>query len=410
MKRSRFLKVSSAVVGASAFATGGAASPAPRSVRYPKRRGAPQVVVIGAGAFGSWTAFYLQSRGIETTLLDAYGPGNPRSTSGGQTRQIRPGYGDREMYTRWVIEAHTRWIRWQEEWGEDLLVPTGRLSFSPSLTDSMRTAKAVLDRNGVENEIIDHDELAYRWPQISPEGVGACHYEPTAAAIRAAHACRAVGHAFQRLGGELRIARATPRSNNGSSLTSLALSDGSTIEADTFVMACGPWLPRLFPDLLAERIATPRRDVFYFGTPAGDERFSVPNLPNFSEGSRSVYGFPSIDYHGVKVAPTGGMARFDPDTDERIVATYQVKRAREYLALRFPTLKDQPIIESRVCQLEDTPNAHFVIDRHPRWETVWLAGGGSGHAFKHGPVLGDYVAARVLGQETDPEMDGLFRL
>ena len=397
-------------MGASALPKGGTDSPAPRPVRYPRRRAAPQVIVVGAGAFGSWTAFRLQNRGIDTILLDAYGPGNPRSTSGGQTRQIRPGYGDREMYTRWAIQAHTQWKRWQEEWGEELLVPTGRLSFSPSLTDAMRTAKAVLDRNGFENEILDHDELAYRWPQVSPEGVEACHYEPTAAAIRAPQACRAVADAFQRLGGELRITRATPGTTSGSRLPSLTLSDGSTLEAESIVMACGPWLPRLFPELLAERIATPRRDVFYFGTPAGDERFSAPNLPNFSEGSQNVYGFPSIDYLGVKIAPTGGMVRFDPDSDERIIAGYQVKRAREYLALRFPTLKDQPVIESRVCQLEDTPDAHFVIDRHPRWETMWLAGGGSGHAFKHGPVLGNYIAARVLGEETDPEMDTLFQL
>jgi glycine/D-amino acid oxidase-like deaminating enzyme len=314
------------------------------------------------------------------------------------------------MYTRWAIEAQRRWERWEQEWGEDLLIRTGRLSFSPSLTESMRSAKATLDRNGVENEIIDHDELAYRWPQVSPEGVEACHYEPTAAAIRAAKACQAVSDAFERQGGELRIARATPGAAAAGGTATLALSDGTTLEAESIVMACGPWLPRLFPELLGDRIATPRRDVFFFGTPAGDVRFSAPHLPNFSEGSQNVYGFPSLDFHGVKVAPTGGMVRFDPDTDERIVAAYQIKRARAYVALRFPALKDQPIIESAVCQLEDTPDSHFVIDRHPRFDNLWVAGGGSGHAFKHGPVLGDYVAARVLGEETDAEMDGLFRL
>lgn len=102
--------------------------------------------------------------------------------------------------------------------------------------------------------------------------------------------------------------------------------------------------------------------------------------------------------------------RFNPDTDERTVVGYQIKRAREYLALRFPDLRDQPVIESRVCQLEDTPDGHFVIDRHPSWENVWLAGGGTGHAFKHGPVLGDYIAARVMAEETDPVLDELFAL
>lgn len=410
MKRRRFLEVSGAALSASALSGDASGATSARPEPRVRHRAASDVIVVGGGVFGSWTSLYLQNRGVPTLMVDAYGPGNPRSTSGGETRGIRAAYGDREVYTRWAIEALARWKAWDEEWEANLLISTGRISMAPSLTDSMRAAKAVLDRNGVENELLDHDEFAYRYPQINPEGVEVAHSEPTAATIRAAHACRVVAEEFQKLGGELRIARVTPGESNGNRLGSVTLGDGSTVVAESFVFACGPWLPRLFPELLGDRIATPRRDVFYFGTPAGDERFSWPHLPNFSEGSQSVYGFPSVDYRGVKVAPTGGSVRFNPDTDERIVAGYQIKRAREYLALRFPDLKDQPVIESRVCQLEDTPDRHFVIDRHPRWENVWLAGGGTGHAFKHGPVLGDYIAARVLGEETDPELDGLFAL
>ncbi len=428
MRRRRFLELSGLALGATglpASASGAAPSttdptglgtptppqsnPGRRGPAHPVRRRA-DVVVIGAGVFGSWTAFYLRRRGVSCTLVDAYGPGNPRSTSGGDTRQIRAGYGDREVYTRWAVEALARWRRWEEEWEEELLVPTGRLTLAPEVSDPMRETKAVLDRVGVENELLDADELVHRWPQINQEGVGVAHFEPTAAAIRAAPACRAVAEAFERLGGEFALGRAEPGRGAAGKLDSVALGDGSALEAATFVFACGPWLPRLFPDLLAERIATPRRDELYFGTPPGDARFSHPHLPNFSEPSRSFYGFPSIDYRGVKVAPVGGSVRFDPDTDERIVVGYQVKRARDYLALRFPELAGQPVVESRVCQLEDTPDGHFVIDRHPEWRNMWLAGGGSGHAFKHGPVLGDYISSRVLGEETDPELDRLFAL
>ncbi|MDX1579262.1 MAG: FAD-dependent oxidoreductase, partial [Gemmatimonadota bacterium] len=216
--------------------------------------------------------------------------------------------------------------------------------------------------------------------------------------------------AFAEEGGELRRARARPGGASGGTLDWISREDGELIEAEAYVFSCGPWLPKLFPDLLGERIATPRRDVFYFGTPAGNPLFDHPALPNFSEPSANYYGFPSIDHRGLKLAPVGGMVRFDPDRDERLVVAYQVKRAREYLARRFPALADEPVIESRVCQLEDTPDAHFIIDRHPAWENVWIAGGGSGHAFKHGPVLGEYVARRVRGDETDPELDRLFAL
>jgi len=162
---------------------------------------------------------------------------------------------------------------------------------------------------------------------------------------------------------------------------------------------------------MQRKLFTPRRDVFFFGTPSGDDRFSYPNFPNYSEDdSLGYYGFPSIDNRGFKVCPVGEKTAFDPDTDERLVSPYQVKRARDYLALRFPALKDQPVVETRVCQLEMSVDEHFIVDRHPALENVWLVGGGSGHGYKHGPVLGEYVARRVTGRDTNPELEPVFRL
>ncbi len=174
------------------------------------------------------------------------------------------------------------------------------------------------------------------------------------------------------------------------------------------MFACGPWLPRLFPELLGKRIQVPGRDVLYFGTPAGDSRFTFPNFPNYSEDR--CYGFSNIDERGFKVCATSGSTSFDPDTDERIVTPHEVRRARAYLALRFPALKDQPVIETRVCQLENTADEHFIIDRHPDYDNVLIAGGGSGHGFKHGPVIGEYIAKRALGEPTDPAFDHMVRL
>jgi glycine/D-amino acid oxidase-like deaminating enzyme len=159
------------------------------------------------------------------------------------------------------------------------------------------------------------------------------------------------------------------------------------------------------------KLFTPRRDVFFFGTPAGDDRFSYPNFPNYSEDdSLGYYGFPSFDNRGFKVCPVGEKTVFDPDTDERLVSAYQVKRARDYLAVRFPALKEQPVVETRVCQLEMSIDEHFIVDRHPALENVWLVGGGSGHGYKHGPVMGEYVARRVMGQDKSPELETVFRL
>lgn len=226
--------------------------------------------------------------------------------------------------------------------------------------------------------------------------------------LRSRQACIAVADAVARKGGTLRLARARPGARDGRMLGDVRLDDGSVAAAGRFVFACGPWLPRLLPDLLGGVIRTPRRDVFFVGTPPGDGRFLPPALPNFSEAA--YYGFPSIDYRGVKVCPTGEPTEIDPDVDERLVAPVEVKRLRDYLARRFPLLRDQPIVETRVCQLENTADEHFLIDRHPEFDNVWLAGGGSGHGFKHGPVVGEHIARLALGERPEPEYDEIFTL
>ena len=397
--RRAFLKAAGAQAGALAVGSTARAQPS------------PEVVVIGAGAFGGWTALYLREKGVPVTLVDAYGPGNSRASSGGETRQIRAGYEDRELYTRWVLLAFDRWKARQEEWGRRLLFETGRLLLAPEWDESLKVTKAVLDKYRVPNEVLSPDDLRRRYPQMNPERVGVALFEPTTGVLKAREGCIAVAEAFQKKGGRFRIGKAQLGRQSGARLLDVALANGPALPAATFVFACGPWLPKVFPDVMKKKLFTPRRDVFFFGTPSGDDRFSYPNFPNYSEdNSEGYYGFPSIDSRGFKVCPVGELTAFDPDTDERVVSSYQVKRARDYLGLRFPALKDQPIVESRVCQLEMSVDEHFIIQKHPVLENVWLVGGGSGHGYKHGPVVGEYVADRVLGQDKSPELETVFAL
>jgi sarcosine oxidase len=405
VKRREFLETTGAQVGALALASSAS------SAQTQTQTGG-DIVVIGAGPFGGWTALYLREKGHSVTLLDAYGPGNSRASSGGETRQIRAGYEDRDMYTRWVLEAFPRWKAREKEFGQRLFYETGRLLLAPEWNEGLKKTKTVLDQQQVPNEVLSPGDLKRRFPQVSGDGVGVALFEPTTGVLKAREGCIAVAEAFQKKGGRFLIARAELGREAGSRLLDVRLSDGSSLAGATFVFACGPWLPKVFPDLLGRKIFTPRRDVFFFGTPAGDDRFSYPNLPNYSEeaGNSGWYGFPSIDNRGFKLCPVGEPTAFDPDTDERIASAYYLKRARAYLAQRFPALKDQPLVESRVCQLEMTVDEHFVIQRHPALENVWIAGGGSGHAYKHGPVLGEYIAERVLGRDPSPELAPHFRI
>jgi glycine/D-amino acid oxidase-like deaminating enzyme len=367
----------------------------------------PEVAVIGAGAFGGWTALYLREMGLSVTLIDAYGPGNARSSSAGETRQIRAAYGDRELYSRWAIEALGRWKAREVEWGKKLLFQTGQITFGSDWS-SMRTQKAVLDRLGVENEIIPRDELSHRYPQFNHEGAEYGFYTPSTGVLLCRVACLAVADAFQRKGGQFIMAKALPGRRAGGRLQEITLSNGGTVSAQSFVFACGPWHPKMFPEILGNKLRLNRRTIFFMGTPEDDDRLSHPNCPTFS--IRGVYGFPNIQGKGLKIGPYWDSGPLDPDTGDRTVTADEVRKAHEFVDSAFPPLAGQPLLETRVSPRTDTVDGHFIVDQHPELDNVWIVGGGSGHGFKHGPMMGEHVAERVTGKETSRELVETFRL
>lgn len=379
---------------------------------------APEVIVIGAGAFGGWTAFYLREMGARVTLLDAYGPGNARASSGGETRLLRADYGKDELYTKLALRAFPLWRRWQEEWGVKLLIPSGRLLMAaPAGLAGLKERQDRLARYDFKTELLSYDELKYRWPQINLEDIGGGIYDSTSGILKAREACRVVAEQFERRGGKMLIAHAQPGTVANGEMQSLKLGSGESLRAAIYLFACGPWLRKVFPPLLGKRLRTPRRDVFFIGAPPGDDRFSWRRLPSWGFAGPADnpdfdnwYGFPGIDERGLKACPTDDGNQFDPETDERVVNAYQIKRAHDYAGWRFPALRNQPITETRVCQTEVSVDSNFIVTPHPEMKNVWIAGGGSGHGFKHGPAFGQYLANRLLERGGDSEFDQAFTL
>jgi sarcosine oxidase len=367
-----------------------------------------EIVVVGAGAFGGWTALYLREMGHSVTLVDQYGPGNSRATSGGESRQIRAGYGEREIYTRWVLQAFERWQAREAEWGRKLFFRTGQLSLAGEWTKELTDTRRVFDKLGVKYEVITHDDLVRRYPQMNTRSVDVAMYTPSTGVLKAREGCVAVAQAFENKGGRFVTAKAEPGNRSGGALQDIALSTGQRVPAQTFVFACGPWLPKVFPAVMKNKLATPRRVVFFYGTPPGDERFTYPNFPTWSVDS--AYGFPSIEGKGFKVVPTFERIIVDPDTQEHTLTAGELRRGREFVTKWFPALAGQPLVESKVCQREDSVDDHFIVQQHPELNNVWLVGGGSGHGYKHGIMLGDYVANRVVGTDKNPELAATFTL
>lgn len=362
-----------------------------------KPAGAPavyDVAVIGLGVFGAWTAWHLAKRGASVVAIDAYGVGHARASSGGESRVIRLSYGADPIYSPMARESLPAWAEVSARGREPILHRTGVLWFSPATDDYMAKSVDWLAANKVEHRRMDLAGLRAAYPQIVFREGESGFLETQSGALIAGRGVRAV---LADAGLAAHVAKAGPPEPDAGGAYTVA----PGIRANALVYACGPWLPKLFPQVLGGRITPTRQEVFHFGAPPGDTRFSAPALPVWADfnGGELVYGMPDLEGQGFKIAfdPHGPVV--DPDTQSRQVTPANVERARAYLAQRFPRLADAPLIHARVCQYENSSNGDFLMDRLPGHDRVWLVGAGSGHGYKHGPAVGRLAAAHTLGDK-----------
>lgn len=369
------------------------------------------VAVVGAGVFGAWTAYELRRAGAEVALIDAYGPGNSRSSSGGESRMIRMGYGPDEIYTRMAQRSLLRWRELFDHTGNShLFQPTGILWLAREHDPYCEATLETLQRCGVRHERLSHAELAERYPQLAFDGIAWGILEPESGVLLARQAVQAAvaqalaeGVVYSNEAVLLPASALTDQVRNreadGNTCRSLSTGSGKEIFASKFVFACGPWLPKVFPALLRQLIQVTRQEVFFFGVPEGDrsQHFSPERLPAWIDFNDLVYGVPNLAGRGFKLAIDAHGPEFDPDVGDRLISIEGLMATRDYLVRRVPELAKAPVTETRVCQYENTSNGDFLIDLHPDFENVWLVGGGSGHGFKHGPAVGEHVTALISG-------------
>jgi glycine/D-amino acid oxidase-like deaminating enzyme len=373
----------------------------------------PHIAVIGAGSFGGWTALYLQRGRARVTLVDAWGPGNSRASSGGETRVIRGAYGPAQPYTALAARAMDLWKEHQSQWSQKFFFPIGVLWMVEGPGDFERGSLPLLKDAAIPFEELSASEMSRRWPQINFEKINWGIYEPGSGYLLARASARAVVQQFVAEGGEYRQSTIAPPHDDKNALddgplTQLSLSDGSTLVADRYLFACGPWLGKLFPQTVGPHFTSTKQDVFFFGTPGNDARYNEGNIPVWADhGDRFMYGIPGNEDRGFKVADDTRGPEFDPTSGDRIITADRLAEARRYLAYRFPGMKGAPLVEARVCQYEDTTDHNFIVDHHPANQNVWIVGGGSGHGFKHGPALGEMAAKLVL---TDSQAITEYRL
>jgi sarcosine oxidase len=356
-------------------------------------------IVIGAGVFGAWTAWYLRKAGQRVLLLDAVGAAHARASSGGESRLTRGSYGSDEVYTRFALHSLPQWKWLSDQAGLPVFHPSGVLFFFQKreafVDQSLEAHKRLL----IPTQELDRSALEQRYPQLNLKDIEVGLFEPNFGVLMARRAVQTLVKAFVKAGGEYRIGAVKPPAAD-KPLTQIEFSDGSTASAGNYVFACGPWLPKVFPRLLGPRIFVTRQEVFFFGTPAGDARFALGNLPGWADFNNGdiYYGTPDIEGRGFKIAHDKHGAAIDPDRGDRVASPGALADVRAYMAKRFPALANSPLNEERVCQYENSSNGDLLIDRHPTANNILLLGAGSGHGFKHGPEVGRYAAELLTGK------------
>ncbi len=374
-------------------------SPLNMAVHAPSR--GDKVVVVGAGAFGGWTALYLLRSGFRVTLIDAWGGGNSRSSSGDETRVIRSTYGGNALYFDLNVRALELWKSHQRDWGLQVFFPAGVLWFcyrekEPIIEDS----RPFMERHGLEYQYFSLQEARKRYPHIFVEDLSHVVLDPYGGYLKAREGAMAVQEAFVREGGSYLQCRAKPGKMYNQRMHGIVLEDGQTLEADTFVFACGSWLRDLFPGILQEFIHCTRQEAYYLGVPS---KFAglFDEMPVWidADGADYYYGIPGNARRGFKVGVDRRGATFDPTDGDRTLNQDVLAHARAFMGYRFPALQQAPLLENRVCHYGNSPDGNFLLDVHPEAVNCWMMGGGSGHGYKHGPALGEKAAAIIGGAQ-----------
>ncbi len=387
------------LTGLAALPVAASAAAAERRERKPKKRKPAKptvqhvdVAIIGAGVFGAWTAWHLIRAGKSVRLFDAYGAGHVRSSSGGESRVIRMGYGADTIYSEMARESLPYWKALSDSASAAIFHNTGVLWFAPQGDAYTAQSLAWLQANRVGHEHGDVRWLQDKYRQIQ-------FYQGETGILETECGALIAGRGVQEVIADAQIAVervVMPAPLLSKRIKRHSLPDGGT--ADHLVYAVGPWLAELFPQQLMNKIVATRQEVYHFGAPQGDTRFAPPELPVWADNSNNgiFYGIPDLEGAGFKIAIDRHGPAIDPDTMERSLTPAGIAEARAYIARRFPALASAPLIGGRVCQYENSSNGDYLIDRFPGQERVWLVGGGSGHGFKNGPAVGKRVAAHIL--------------
>jgi sarcosine oxidase len=363
------------------------------------------VVVVGLGAMGSATACHLARRGMRVLGLDRFSPPHAFGSSHGETRIIREAYFEHPVYVPMVQRAYELWRDLEKETGATLLRETGGVMIGRPDSDLVKGARHSAKLHGLRHEILTAGEVRKRFPALHPESDMVAVWEPRAGLLFADACISAYLAQARRRGAELRYEESAVRWESVGGDIRVLTAQGE-YRTRQLIVTAGAWISALFPDL---PLRIERQVLFWFDHASASEMFTPERCPVHLwqfDGRRFFYGFPNLG-SGVKVAFHHGGENTTVDTVRREVDAGEVADIRTVLR-RFVPAADGTLRATTVCVYTNTPDEHFLIDRHPLRPQVLITSACSGHGFKFSPVIGEILADLV--QDKQPRFDlSLFR-
>lgn len=363
------------------------------------------IIVVGCGAMGSAAAFHLAQRGAKTLVLEQFDICHEFGSSHGRSRVIRKAYFEDPRYVPLLQRSYDLWRSLESESGQTLLHLVGCLNIGPRGHVAIEGVLESVRTHGLPHEVLSAEALQRRWPVFRPLDGDVGIFEPEGGFVSPEICVRTHTTQARHHGAVVKTGERVVGWSQGAHGASVR-TESTAYHAAKLVITAGPWLPQLLAELnLPLRV---ERQVQLWFMPEDAAPFTAPRMPSFIHfvADAAYYGIPMREREGVKVARHHDGEVTSPEAVHRVVTPADVADVRRYSSRYLPAA-DAPLIDGKVCLYTNTPDDHFIIDRHPQHEHVLIAGGFSGHGFKFAPIVGSALADLALSGGTREPIDFL---
>ncbi|MFL5732118.1 MAG: N-methyl-L-tryptophan oxidase [Chloroflexia bacterium] len=364
----------------------------------------PEVAVIGGGVMGLATAYSLLKRGVRgVVVLERDRVGNDRAASTDSSKAIRYEYAEDELYSHMVGRSLELWGDLERVSGRELYVKCGVVCWGRGEDSFAKRSYETLRRMGIPIQQFSPEELCSRFPQFGLADMTYATYNPEGGFLRASECVAALAHEVRRLGGEIREGSTVTNVRPEGSGHTLLLAGGGEFKAPRVVLAAGAWGAKLLPRLGLKVPMTAHKQQVVYMSGLGAE-FQPGHFPVFLNLDHEFYGFPldaaglqksSIHLPGPIIDPDLDLPT-DPEFTETVLSLLE-----QYI----PPAAKGKVALARTCMYAMTPDEDFIIDHVPGLANAVVAAGFSGHGFKFGPLIGEFLASLVLAEPPEFPLD-----